>query len=84
MINLMSCELLSLFTLLDQSLKGRIVHTGECLGAHVWDEEMLRETRGEFMFAHVRHMDFIPKFDIDILPGCSIILIYAIFISMRI
>ncbi|KAH0585628.1 hypothetical protein H2248_008849 [Termitomyces sp. 'cryptogamus'] len=27
-------------------------HTGECLGPHVWDEEMLRETRGEFIFAH--------------------------------
>ncbi|KAG6861628.1 hypothetical protein C0995_014067 [Termitomyces sp. Mi166 len=34
------------------SLRGGTVHTGECLGPHVWDEEMLRETRGEFIFAH--------------------------------
>ncbi|KAG6915954.1 hypothetical protein DXG01_009176 [Tephrocybe rancida] len=27
-------------------------HTGERLGTHIWDEEMLRETRGEFIFAH--------------------------------
>ncbi|KAG6810549.1 hypothetical protein H0H92_012629 [Tricholoma furcatifolium] len=27
-------------------------HTGEVLGSHVWDEEMLRETRGEFLVAH--------------------------------
>ncbi|KAG6885635.1 hypothetical protein C0993_012053 [Termitomyces sp. T159_Od127] len=40
-------------------------HTGECLGPHVWDEEMLRETQGEFMFAHVRHIECISEFDID-------------------
>ncbi|KAK7037830.1 hypothetical protein VNI00_010791 [Paramarasmius palmivorus] len=26
--------------------------TGESLGTHVWDEEVLKETRGEFLFAH--------------------------------
>jgi hypothetical protein len=27
--------------------------SGELLGTHVWDEELIKETRGEFMFAHV-------------------------------
>jgi salicylate hydroxylase len=27
--------------------------TGETLGQHTWDEEVLRETRGEFIFCHV-------------------------------
>ncbi|KAF4597197.1 hypothetical protein EYR40_007648 [Pleurotus pulmonarius] len=26
--------------------------TGELLGKHIWDEEVFRETRGEFIFAH--------------------------------
>lgn len=28
--------------------------TGEILGHHHWDEELLKEARGEFVFAHVR------------------------------
>jgi hypothetical protein len=31
----------------------RIGETGELLGTHVWIDEMLRETRGDFAFAHV-------------------------------
>lgn len=27
--------------------------TGEYLGRHSWDKEMLEETRGEFIFSHV-------------------------------
>ncbi|KAF9026024.1 FAD/NAD(P)-binding domain-containing protein [Hymenopellis radicata] len=30
--------------------------TGELLGNHVWDEEVLRETRGEFVFAHINDL----------------------------
>ena len=30
------------------------METGVRLGTHYWDEEVLRETRGEFLFAHVR------------------------------
>lgn len=30
-----------------------IQNTGELLGTHIWDEEVLRETRGEFIFAHI-------------------------------
>ncbi|KAG6849360.1 hypothetical protein H0H93_009103 [Arthromyces matolae] len=33
-----------------------IDESGECLGPHIWNEEMLREARGEFIFAH--HADF--------------------------
>lgn len=33
---------------------GRAVDSGEYLGSHVWDEEVIRETRGEFLFSHVR------------------------------
>ncbi|KAJ8517068.1 hypothetical protein ONZ45_g5690 [Pleurotus djamor] len=29
-----------------------LFETGELLGKHIWDDEMLRETRGEFVFMH--------------------------------
>jgi salicylate hydroxylase len=31
-----------------------IAKTGELLGTQHWDEELLRETRGEYLFAHVK------------------------------
>ena len=37
-----------------------LVETGELLGEHIWDEELLRESRGEFVFAHVRSSDLGP------------------------
>ena len=37
-----------------------LVETEELLGEHVWDEELLRESRGEFVFAHVRSSDLGP------------------------
>ncbi|KAJ7471053.1 hypothetical protein FB451DRAFT_326145 [Mycena latifolia] len=40
------------------SVKSEAIHivlgdTGELLGTQVWDEELLRETRGEYLFAHL-------------------------------
>ncbi|KAF8071524.1 hypothetical protein FPV67DRAFT_878307 [Lyophyllum atratum] len=34
-----------------QAIDLLIFETGELLGTHVWDEDMMRETRGEFIFA---------------------------------
>ena len=31
-----------------------LVHTGQLLGVQLWDDELLRETRGEFMLMTVR------------------------------
>ncbi|KAF9026056.1 FAD/NAD(P)-binding domain-containing protein [Hymenopellis radicata] len=33
-----------------------VEETGELLGSHFWDEEVLRETRGEFVFAHINDL----------------------------
>ncbi|KAF8912334.1 hypothetical protein CPB85DRAFT_1252794 [Mucidula mucida] len=38
------------------AIKIYIQETGELLGNHVWDEEVLRETRGEFVFAHINDL----------------------------
>ena len=47
-----------------------LVETGELLGEHVWDEELLRESRGEFVFAHVRSSDLGPSyFDLTYEPA---------------
>ncbi|RXW19363.1 hypothetical protein EST38_g6500 [Candolleomyces aberdarensis] len=32
-----------------------LFETGETLGQHIWSEEVLRETRGEFIFSHLLH-----------------------------
>ncbi|KAG6817236.1 hypothetical protein H0H87_011293 [Tephrocybe sp. NHM501043] len=54
-IDLMKCKL-PLIYLAVLLLKPKSVHTGERLGTQVWYEELLRETRGEFICAH--HADF--------------------------
>ena len=47
-----------------------LVETGELLGEHVWDEELLRESRGEFVFAHVRSSGLGPTcFDLSCEPA---------------
>ena len=48
------------FCVLEQFANPLLVETGELLGEHVWDEELLRESRGEFVFAHVRSSDLGP------------------------
>ncbi|KAJ7467355.1 hypothetical protein B0H11DRAFT_2306439 [Mycena galericulata] len=40
------------------SVKSKAIHvllggTGELMGTQVWDEELLKETRGEYLFAHL-------------------------------
>ncbi|KAJ7505665.1 hypothetical protein B0H11DRAFT_355443 [Mycena galericulata] len=40
------------------SVKSEAIHvllggTGELMGTQIWDEELLRETRGEYLFAHL-------------------------------
>ncbi|KAF8224334.1 FAD/NAD(P)-binding domain-containing protein [Tricholoma matsutake] len=39
-----------------QAINLLLCETGEVLGTHVWQEEMLRETRGDFVYVH--HGDF--------------------------
>jgi hypothetical protein len=50
------------FCVLEQLANSPLVETGELLGEHVWDEELLRESRGEFVFAHVRFSDPGPTY----------------------
>jgi salicylate hydroxylase len=50
------------FCVLEQLANSPLVETGELLGEHVWDEELLRESRGEFVFAHVRFSDLGPAY----------------------
>ena len=38
---------------IDQFLRYSQDESGEILGHHHWDEEVLKETQGEFLFAHV-------------------------------
>lgn len=39
-------------SLKSQGIALNLFETGELLGEHIWDEELLRESRGEFVFAH--------------------------------
>ncbi|KAF5379737.1 hypothetical protein D9615_005787 [Tricholomella constricta] len=45
-------EKLAPVALQSQAIDLLLYETGEVLGSHVWDEEMLRDARGEFLFGH--------------------------------
>ncbi|KAK0218348.1 hypothetical protein EDD85DRAFT_961622 [Armillaria nabsnona] len=48
--------------------------TGELLGKHIWDEEVLRETRGEFIFAPLAHIGDLRRllYDTAVAVGANI------------
>ncbi|KAJ6615878.1 hypothetical protein B0H10DRAFT_2039382 [Mycena sp. CBHHK59/15] len=54
------------------AVKSEAIHvvlggTGELLGTQLWDEEVLRETRGEYMFAHLSDLvKLLYNFAIDL------------------
>ncbi|KAJ6615880.1 hypothetical protein B0H10DRAFT_2039390 [Mycena sp. CBHHK59/15] len=45
--------------------------TGDLLGRHYWDEEVLRETRGEFLFAHLADVRKM-MYDVAVAKGATI------------
>ncbi|KAH6901243.1 hypothetical protein BKA70DRAFT_1374822 [Coprinopsis sp. MPI-PUGE-AT-0042] len=38
---------------MSKGMNFHILDSGEYLGSHTWDEEVIRETRGEFLFSHL-------------------------------
>ncbi|KAH6880181.1 hypothetical protein BKA70DRAFT_1473484 [Coprinopsis sp. MPI-PUGE-AT-0042] len=54
--------------MLSKGMNFHILDSGEYLGSHTWDEEVIRETRGEFLFSH--HSD-LRKLLLDTAISCG-------------
>ncbi|XP_006458940.1 hypothetical protein AGABI2DRAFT_191047 [Agaricus bisporus var. bisporus H97] len=50
-------ELLRRVAVKSSAIDLRLMDTGEKLGGHVWEEQLIRDARGDFMFTH--HGDFV-------------------------
>ncbi|EAU85110.2 hypothetical protein CC1G_08083 [Coprinopsis cinerea okayama7 len=53
---------------LSKGIDFRVLESGEHIGQHTWDEEVIRETRGEFLFTY--HAD-LRKLLYDTAVGCG-------------